>query len=123
MCHRLVFRLCPVVSARAASGPAGHPRGVLCPSGVRPGLLRAVVRPPRRQLPVRFDSTACSHTSGREHWDAIFYLFQRANMSRSTSRMALIHFGVWTIDTSQYWLPEAGASLEGVTVGGDRSRF
>ena len=40
MCRRLVFRLCPVVCARswATSGPAGHPRGVLCPSGVRPGL-------------------------------------------------------------------------------------
>ena len=45
-----VFRLCPVVCARsrAASGPAGHPRGVLCPSGVRPGLLRAVVKTPIR---------------------------------------------------------------------------
>ena len=38
--------MCPVVCARsrAASGPAGHPRGVLCPSGVQPDLLRAVVR-------------------------------------------------------------------------------
>ena len=34
--------------SRAASGPAGHPRGVLCPSGVRPGLLRAVVKTPIR---------------------------------------------------------------------------
>ena len=30
--------------SRAASGPAGHPRGVLCPSWKRPGLLRAVVK-------------------------------------------------------------------------------
>ena len=46
------FHLCPVVCARArsraASGPGGHPRGVLCPSGVRPGLLRAVVKTPIR---------------------------------------------------------------------------
>ena len=28
----------------AASGPAGHQPGVLCPSGVRPGLPRAVVK-------------------------------------------------------------------------------
>ena len=48
-----VFRLCPVVCARsrAASEPAGHPRGVLCPSGVRPGLLRAVVKTPIRSAP------------------------------------------------------------------------
>ena len=48
--RRLVFRLCLVVCARsrAASGPACHPRGVLCPSGMRPGLLRAVVKTPIR---------------------------------------------------------------------------
>ena len=47
---RLVLRLCPVVCARsrAASGPACHPGGVLCPSGVRPGLLRAVMKTPIR---------------------------------------------------------------------------
>ena len=46
MRRRLVVRLSPVcvyARMRAASGPAGHPRGVLCASGVRPGLLRAVV--------------------------------------------------------------------------------
>ena len=32
----------------ATSAPAGHPRGVLCPSGARPGLLRAVVKTPVR---------------------------------------------------------------------------
>jgi len=29
-------------------GTAGHPRGALCPSGVGPGLLRAVVKTPIR---------------------------------------------------------------------------
>ena len=50
VCRRLVFHLCPVVCvrSRAASGPAGLPRGVLCPSGVRPDLLRAVVKTPIR---------------------------------------------------------------------------
>ena len=33
-------------------------------------------------------------------WDAIMDLFQRANMSKPTSRMALIHFGVWALDTT-----------------------
>ena len=33
-------------------------------------------------------------------WDAIMDLFQRADMSKPTSRMALIHFGVWTLDTT-----------------------
>ena len=49
------LRLCPVVCARsrAASGPTGHPRGVLCPSGVRPGLLRAVVKTPIRSDLIR----------------------------------------------------------------------
>ena len=36
------------VVGSAALRTAGHPRGVLCPSGVRPGLLRAVVKTPIR---------------------------------------------------------------------------
>jgi len=31
-----------VLGMQAALGPAAHPRGVLCPSGVGPGLLRAL---------------------------------------------------------------------------------
>ena len=45
-----------------------------------------------------------THLALRRHappmWDAIMDLFQRANMSKPTSRMALIHFGVWTLDTT-----------------------
>ena len=30
-----------VLCMQATPGPAGHPNGVLCPSGMGPGLLRA----------------------------------------------------------------------------------
>ena len=46
MCRRFLLYPAVCVRSRAASGPAGHPRGVLCPSVA--GLLRAVVNTPIR---------------------------------------------------------------------------
>ena len=55
--------------SRAASGPARHPRGVLCPSGVRPGLLRAVVKTPIRSDP--FASPAPDNMPSANSVDAV----------------------------------------------------
>ena len=57
--HRRPRVCCPVVCVlcmQATPGPAGHPRGVLCPSGVGPGLLRAVVNTPIRSGALSLDS-------------------------------------------------------------------
>ena len=43
-----IVRVC--LRARPPSGTAGHPSGVLCPSGVGPGLLRVVANTPIRSL-------------------------------------------------------------------------
>ena len=43
-----LLALACVLCMQATPEPAGHPRGVLCPSGVGPGLLRAVVNDPIR---------------------------------------------------------------------------
>ena len=70
MCSRLVFRVCLVVCAmvcarsRAPSGPAGHPRGVLCPSGVRPGLASLDHAALRRLFVTLTQTTARQQRSG-----------------------------------------------------------
>ena len=46
MMSLVIVRVCR--RARPPSGTAGHPRGALCPSGVGPGPLRAVVKTPIR---------------------------------------------------------------------------
>ena len=50
-----LLALACVLCMQATPEPAGHPRGVLCPSGVGPGLLRAVVNTPIRSAQHRID--------------------------------------------------------------------
>ena len=53
-----IVRVC--LRARPPSGTAGHPRGALCPSGVGPGLLRAVVK---NSDPIRTNEPACERAA------------------------------------------------------------